>query len=630
MLNDILGKLSLYLPYVMVGFVISLFLTRLAIFILPRIGFIDIPRGRHQHVKPIPRGGGIAIWISFFVTVFLLSVTFKQNSNPLHGDTMSFLLNFLGPAVIILITGDLDDRYELRSIVKLLAQILAGVVFYFTGNGITHFSTYQLPMALGLAVTVMWCVIIINAFNLIDGLDGIASGLAAISSFLLAVWTGSTGGSEATVVILLIFSACSLGFLRYNFSPAKIFMGDTGSMFLGLFFAYVSMLCSAKSVTLTTFFVPLAAIGVPVFDVFLAIWRRFFRRYIKKQADCSIMQGDHDHLHHRIQHETGSTHKTAYIIYTLSITFSLLTMGSVLLQHRVPAMVFVLLLVTVFVMIRCSSIEVLDTLSCVVKGLQIPHRNIVFTIAHPVVDALIIFLAFWGTRLLFRDMLPDEKNPLWFVTHIGPFVLILCLSGIYSTFWLRVGIRQYYKLLRLLGGAVVAAYVLNCCILVLGSPASSQDLWKYTGFCIAFGLLAGSFIVAERFVIHYYESFGYRHLFLRNQVKRSEMSRVLLYGGGLLCRIYISEQFCGYNRGKEMHRIVGILDDDQALKNLNVYGFKVLGGLNALEQILNKTKFDRIVVTSRNIKPECMEQLKTFCESHNISLQRFVCQIQDL
>ena len=612
------------------GLVLALLLTRTAIFVLPRIGFIDVPHGRHQHAKPVPRGGGIAIWFSFFLTVALLTMMFKHNGNSHYGETLRFLLNFLGPALIILLTGVLDDRYELRSVVKLLAQIAAGCVLYFSGVGITSLYHLQLPVAVALPLTVLWCVIIINAFNLIDGLDGIASGLAVISSFLLAIWVGSTGGSEVMVMILLIFSGCNLGFLRYNFSPAKIFMGDTGSMFLGLFFAYVSMLCSAKSVTLTTFFVPLAAIGIPIFDVFLAIWRRFFRRYINKQSQCSIMQGDHDHLHHRIFHETGSTHKTACIIYALSLFFSLFTMGSVLLRHQVPALFFLLLLTTFFVMIRCASIEVFDTLRCVVKGLQVPHRNILFTVAHPVLDVLIMFLTFWGTRFFFPDMLTNVMNPLWFVTHIGPFVLILCFSGIYRTFWLRVGIRQYYKLLRLLGISGMICYVLNCCILVWCVHAPKLVLWRYTGFFIVFALLAGGLIIVERFVIHYYESFGYRHLFLRNQGKRSTLKKVLIYGGGLWCRIYISEQFCGYNFEKDMYKIIGILDDDPALKNLNVYGFEVLGGVDSLEYIYARIKFDVIMVTSRNTRPERIDQLKTFCEKYNVRLQRFVCQTQDV
>ena len=210
------------------------------------------------------------------------------------------------------------------------------------------------------------------------------------------------------------------------------------------------------------------------------------------------------------------------------------------------------------------------------------------------------------------------------------FVLILCFSGIYRTFWLRVGIRQYYKLLRLLGISGMICYVLNCCILVWCVHAPKLVLWRYTGFFIVFALLAGGLIIVERFVIHYYESFGYRHLFLRNQGKRSTLKKVLIYGGGLWCRIYISEQFCGYNFEKDMYKIIGILDDDPALKNLNVYGFEVLGGVDSLEYIYARIKFDVIMVTSRNTRPERIDQLKTFCEKYNVRLQRFVCQTQDV
>ncbi|MBR1953403.1 MAG: undecaprenyl/decaprenyl-phosphate alpha-N-acetylglucosaminyl 1-phosphate transferase, partial [Lentisphaeria bacterium] len=372
MFTAILKGISLYLPYPALGLLISAGLTYLAIFFLPRFGFVDIPGGRHQHEKPVPRGGGIAIVTAFFLTVFLFWVGLLDKNIALYTDIQLFLSKFWLPALIIFVIGVLDDRYELRSCFKLLFQIAVGVIFYLEGAGISKIYIYQIPAPLGLAVTICWSVVIINAFNLIDGLDGVAAGLAAIASFFLAAWTILIGGSPAMVVILLTFSACCLGFLRFNFSPARIFMGDTGSTFLGLFFAYISMQYSAKSVTLTALLVPLAAIGVPMFDVFLAIWRRFFRRYINKDSNSSIMQGDHDHLHHRILKETGIQRKTAWIIYALASGLCLLALIGVFLEESSSAMIFVLLLLTIFVMIRYASIELFDTLTCVRKGLQIP------------------------------------------------------------------------------------------------------------------------------------------------------------------------------------------------------------------------------------------------------------------
>ena len=416
MLNKILQLCALALPYVSLALLLSLFLTYLLIFFLPRLGFVDIPRGRHQHEKPIPRGGGIAIGSAFLLTVFLLQIFVSAQNTLILPEVETFLQRFIIPAAIILITGIIDDRYELKSWIKLIAQIAAGAILYFEGVGITHIFVYQLPPVLSLIITVFWSVMIINAFNLIDGLDGIAAGLAAISSFLLAIWTLLCGNSNAMFLIQLIFCGCCLGFLRYNFSPAKIFMGDTGSMFLGLFFAYVSMQYSTKSITIAALLVPLAAVGLPMFDVMLAIWRRIFRKYVQKDPNSDIMKGDHDHLHHRILKQSGSTRKTAYIMYFLSLTISIFAMLGAFLESHIPALTFVLLLLALFVMIRYSNIELFDTLTSVATGFHRPHRNFVLTALHPLLDAIIVFVSFWISRIVCKNFLPDPASGLWILS----------------------------------------------------------------------------------------------------------------------------------------------------------------------------------------------------------------------
>ena len=171
MLMEFLRCGTLSLPYVALGLLLSLVFTYILIFLLPRLGFVDIPRGRHQHAKPIPKGGGVAIAVSFVFTVFMVYL------NPeLSTDTAMFLRKFLIPAGIIFVVGILDDRYELRSWTKLFAQIVTGAVIYFENGGISRFFAIPLPAPIALVVTVVWCIVIINAFNLIDGRDGIAAG----------------------------------------------------------------------------------------------------------------------------------------------------------------------------------------------------------------------------------------------------------------------------------------------------------------------------------------------------------------------------------------------------------------------------------------------------------------------
>ena len=625
MFEKILQSCSLYLPYPALSLVISLGFTYLCIFFLPRLGFVDIPRGRHQHEKPVPRGGGIAIGLSFFIVLLLLCVFLKGYQYSLYENAWNFLWKFFPPAAIILALGMVDDRFELSSLLKLLVQIGVGTLIWFEGAGISHIFVYELPTAISLAVTVFWCVIIINAFNLIDGLDGIAAGLGAISSLLLAVWSLLAGSTDAMILILLTFCGSCLGFLRYNFSPARIFMGDTGSMFLGLFFAYVSMQYSTKSVTMTSLLIPLAAVGLPVFDVILAVWRRFFRKYIKKDQESSIMQGDHDHLHHRILRETGTTRKAACIMYGLSILLSLFASFCVFMESKIPALFFVLLLISLFVMIRYSSIELFDTLTSVAKGVQYPHRNFVLTAVHPLLDTGFVFAAFWICSNVCKNFLPDSSSPVWILSHVAPFILCLCFSGIYRTFWLRVGIRQYFKLTRLLFIAGVIGYIVTSIICVYQFGMSKSEMWKICGFDMIFTLLASSFILAERFLIHYYESFGFRRLFIHTQGKNAPLKRVLIYGGGMMCRIFLTRQFCGFNGNCPSVRIVGILDDNRALKKLNVYGFDVLGTTDNLEEIFKSRPFDVIMLTIEGADEEKVQLLRSFCRENNIELRKFGC-----
>ena len=627
MLLSILKICALYLLSPVAGFLASVFLTGKAVVLLDRWGFIDIPHGRHQHAKPVPRGGGIAVGIAFFFSLLLFAVVTRYMNAAFFTHAVDFLTYFAPPALIILAVGLLDDRCELRSWLKLSAQIIVGVIIYLEGCGFTHLFSHRLPESLALVMTVFWSVIIINAFNLIDGMDGVAAGLGLISSFLLAVWTVLSGGTAAPIVVLLCFGTCCLGFLRYNFPPAKIFLGDTGSMFLGLFFAYVSMEYSTRSISSTAVLVPLAAIGVPMFDVFLAIWRRVFRRYINKDPNSGIMQGDHDHLHHRILKETGQPRKATYIIYGLSLSLVLLAMIGVFLESYIPAMIYILFLVVFVIMMRYSSVELLDTLNRIAKEVRLPHRNFVLTISHPFIDCVLVLVAFAVGQVFCVNTLSKLLlRPMPIFSHVVPFVLLLCASGIYRTFWLRVGIGQSRKLLMLLGAAGLAGYVINCVVLRL----SGDELWEYSRFYAIFLLLSIAFILMERFLIHYYESFGYRRLFIRTKGKASDLKGVLIYGGGLFCRLYITSKFSGHSPECDHVRVVGIVDDDPALRKLNVYGFDVLGSLSDLEAIHAADPFDVIVITCSYTEPDKMELLRSFCRQHGVELSQFICREENI
>jgi UDP-GlcNAc:undecaprenyl-phosphate/decaprenyl-phosphate GlcNAc-1-phosphate transferase len=299
-------NLQLVLTF-LVPFITVLLITPLVIKLAVKIGAVDSPNKRKVHQKIMPRLGGLAIFIGVGAGYFASDL---QNA-PLTGITIG--------AFIIIITGVLDDKYQLSAKYKLVGQILAALIVAKTGLlidllNIPFIGEFDLSFALAFPLTVLWIIAITNAINLIDGLDGLAAGVSTIVIATIAIMAG-LNGNVLILTLSLIVIGSTIGFLFYNFHPAKIFMGDTGALFLGYAIAIISLLGVYKSVTLFSFVIPLIILGVPVFDTTFAI----IRRLVNKKP---ISAPDKGHLHHRLL-SLGLSHRmTVITIYLLSILFS--------------------------------------------------------------------------------------------------------------------------------------------------------------------------------------------------------------------------------------------------------------------------------------------------------------------
>jgi UDP-GlcNAc:undecaprenyl-phosphate/decaprenyl-phosphate GlcNAc-1-phosphate transferase len=299
-------NLQLVLTF-LVPFITVLLITPLVIKLAVKIGAVDSPNNRKVHQKIMPRLGGLAIFIGVGAGYFASDL---QNA-PLTGITIG--------AFIIIITGVLDDKYQLSAKYKLVGQILAALIVAKTGLlidllNIPFIGEFDLSFALAFPLTVLWIIAITNAINLIDGLDGLAAGVSTIVIATIAIMAG-LNGNVLILTLSLIVIGSTIGFLFYNFHPAKIFMGDTGALFLGYAIAIISLLGVYKSVTLFSFVIPLIILGVPVFDTTFAI----IRRLVNKKP---ISAPDKGHLHHRLL-SLGLSHRmTVITIYLLSILFS--------------------------------------------------------------------------------------------------------------------------------------------------------------------------------------------------------------------------------------------------------------------------------------------------------------------
>ncbi|MBP1762511.1 MAG: glycosyl transferase, family 4 [Firmicutes bacterium] len=289
------------------AFVIAYFSAPLVIRLAYRLGAIDQPDKRKVHQTAMPRMGGLAIFLAFMLCV-LLGV---KVSGPYVGIVIG--------AVIIFIVGILDDVYQLSARVKLAGQIVATAVAVYFGV-VIHFvsNPFDGMLALGylsIPLTFLWIVGITNAINLIDGLDGLAAGVAGIAGITMGIVALMQGQME-TALIAFTLVAAIMGFLPYNFHPARTFMGDCGSNFLGFILACLAVTGVAKSTALISLVIPIVILGIPIFDTFFAIFRRIYKK-------TPIFMPDKDHLHHRLLKMGYSHQTTVLIIYAISGFFAL-------------------------------------------------------------------------------------------------------------------------------------------------------------------------------------------------------------------------------------------------------------------------------------------------------------------
>jgi len=296
----------------------SIILTPLVKKLAFKIGATDKPNKRKVHQKIMPRLGGLAIYISFLIGITILHPNVNLLPPIINPNEKLHLAIIIGSFIIIL-TGVLDDTKEISPKVKLFGQILASFIVVFMGDLKVEF--INLPFGgqldfgyLSIPITMFWIIGITNAINLIDGLDGLAAGVSTIALFTIS-GMAFLMGNPYVMVVALIAAVSSLGFLLFNFHPAKIFMGDTGALFLGYLISVLSLL-GFKNVTFISLVIPIIILGVPISDTFFAI----IRRLVNKQP---LSAPDKSHLHHCLL-RLGFSHKQAVlIIYAMSLVFGL-------------------------------------------------------------------------------------------------------------------------------------------------------------------------------------------------------------------------------------------------------------------------------------------------------------------
>ncbi|MCL5036689.1 MAG: undecaprenyl/decaprenyl-phosphate alpha-N-acetylglucosaminyl 1-phosphate transferase [Chloroflexi bacterium] len=303
----------------LVSLALVLLLTPLVIGLARKIGAMDKPDDRKVHTTPIPRLGGAAIFFAFFITLFGILACLKYAGGMEIKGIENLPAIFIASSILFIV-GLIDDFRGLPAKVKLGFQILAALILIQQGIGITFLNqpsggVLYLPTWLAVLISLTWLVVITNALNLLDGLDGLLAGVSVITGIIFLAVALIKGQILVALMMAVIIGTC-LGFLRYNFHPAKIFMGDGGSLFLGLLFAMVSVMGGLKSTATISLLLPILIMAVPILDTSLAIIRRIIKRK-------PIFSPDKEHIHHRLLSLGWSQPRVVLFIYSINLAFGL-------------------------------------------------------------------------------------------------------------------------------------------------------------------------------------------------------------------------------------------------------------------------------------------------------------------
>ncbi|MGJ3243046.1 MAG: hypothetical protein ACFE0O_08850 [Opitutales bacterium] len=624
-----MDDLSKYLLTVLSAFLISLGITRLMISLGPKLGLIDHPDARRIHRTPIPRAGGLAVFLGFHLSVlglyFLWWPDFQGQLD------FGWWEGFFLASVLLLVVGLLDDARGLPPLVKLAGQAAAALaLFLTTGSSFATLLGFQLPLALDLVLTVVWCLALINAFNLIDGMDGLCAGLAIVSGLGIAAAFVLRGVPGDGIVVLALIGAC-LGFLRYNFHPARIFLGDTGSMFIGFLMAAMALGAAGKSTVLVALGIPFLAAGVPVIDTVLAIWRRTMRRLVRKYEGSDdgpkVTGADRDHLHHRLLASGLSQRRVALLLYAANALLVVVALVWISINRSTVGLFLALFLGAAYVVIRhIVHIEVWDTGRAMVQGLKRPSKGSVFALMLPFWDLACLTLAFMAAFAMEDPntakalSLADWVNlfPFW----VTPVFLMLVFFRAYVRVWTRSTFIDFLYLAIALGTGGVLAFALN-------AAWTANLSWSQLQVALVMLLLAAAGIGGIRSLPQLLREWMVMTAQEDRTGGRYRVKNLLLYGAGDRGSLFLRQLRFVHPDEMATRRVVGFIDDNRNLRRRYSYGVQVLGTFAELPRILNEHAIDEVIVTAA--LPEArLRELRAAAEAAEVAVYTWQGRTQPL
>jgi UDP-N-acetylmuramyl pentapeptide phosphotransferase/UDP-N-acetylglucosamine-1-phosphate transferase len=606
---------------VIAALVLSLGLTRAMLALAPRLGLMDQPGERRIHLSPIPRAGGIAIWLTFLI-VTVIGLLFGWEE---YGGSMglSWLTAFAAGSTILIAIGIVDDRRGLPALLKLGAHALAPLVFILLHPIKSGFFPPGWHPVFDIILFVVWSVVLINAFNLIDGLDGLCGGLAAMASFSLAGIALLNGRPDAAL-LLFIMGGAIVGFLRYNLNPARIFLGDAGSMLMGFFLATAATDAVGRKAVVGIILLPIAVAGVPLLDVLLAIWRRGARRVAAQLRGeggrTGLFHPDRDHLHHRLLESAGSQHRVAVVLHGIAIVLSILAFLPMILGDRVIGLSIVGIIVVLMAGMRhLARVEMEQMGNVVHLAIKLPggRRRLaaalffydVFALTAAGAAAVIIET----NRLTLRAEL--ESQWVFMVIYASVATFGMLMARVHRRLWVRATMRDLISLncWLLLAGAVT--FIVYC-------AAKGEIAWSILRLTMIAHVCASFAVSAPRAVLDLIRDFS---LEARNRrgappPPGSPFGPAVILGAGDLGTLAIDHLKSSYHDDYPGLRVLGFLDDNRMLHGRRLRSFPIFGSIEMIPKLVEKDGLRTLILAVHDPKPAFLEKIHALAATHQLTI----------
>ena len=582
------------------SFCLALVLTPLVRAFARRYGFVAVPKTDRWHKKPTAMLGGIVIWLAVVITI--LSFQFKTT----YGKQILLASTFL------FLVGLVDDLIHIKPYQKLIGQILGSAYVVYYGLSLPWTGSVLLNMALA----IFWLIGITNAINLLDNMDGLASGIAVIAAGFLSL-SFLTTGQFTEALLLLIFAAALLGFLVYNSNPASIFMGDCGSMFVGFFLAS-SALINVSGGRSRSF---LPVLAVPILVLFIPIFDTTFVTVLRKLSGRAASQGGRDHTSHRLVALGMSERKAVLMLYGFAALSGLL---AILVQRArldislaaIAGFTILLTLIGVYL----AGVKVYDESEAELAMKDKPLYAFLIDVSYKrrifevLLDVVLVILAYWSAYAInFPPASPAWKLfirtlPVLVFIRMGVFLVM----GVYRGLWRYTGMSD----LIVFGKAVVLSSVASLILLLFA--------FRFEGFSrkvfVIDAVLMFLFLAGSRLAFRLFRQ-------LLPAVTTSNGRRVLIYGAGDAGELLLRE--LRNNRELQLSPI-GFLDDDPAKSGKVIHGLRVFGGNGDLSAVCAQHEVDEVVISSMKMTEERIEEVLRCCSEKQIAVKRMRITMEDL